>query len=299
MPEVIRIWIGANYLTKKQGVVFTWPDIVFLNIGNRERGQVNFNSNFSPLRFIKYRRDLFKNVSLKKRDKIERIYDAAVYTFDFRFGEFIEFLKKEGIYDQSMIIFTSDHGEEFKDHGAWEHGHSLYNELIKIPLIIKFPWDRYAGKTVSQPVSIVDILPTICDFYDIKIRKKSHLEAISLLGVIHGEKNSKRIISAYVAPYSLANRIPEKIALISGKHKFIFNQKMTQEDLDFFITKPLSLSHEMFNIFNDPGERNNIISIDRKAVDHFFSYRKNLHYKKGKKGFLKELEEKLKTLGYF
>ena len=67
-----------------------------------------------------------------------------------------------GIYDRTTIVITADHGEEFWEHGDFEHGHTLYDELVRVPLIIKFPAKvRRARQKVTAQVRLVDIMPTI------------------------------------------------------------------------------------------------------------------------------------------
>ncbi len=89
-------------------------------------------------------------------------YDGEIRSMDEAFGRLIEFLKQTGRYDQALIVFTSDHGEEFNEHGAvgW-HAHTLYDELLRVPLLIKFPNGLYAGETVTSQVREIDIAPTV------------------------------------------------------------------------------------------------------------------------------------------
>ncbi|MCP4903317.1 MAG: sulfatase [bacterium] len=92
-------------------------------------------------------------------------YDAEIAYFDSQFKRFVDELKRLGIYEQSLIIFTADHGEEFAEHGGWAHGHSLYNELLHVPLIFKYPNGLYAENRprVETIVALVDVIPTIRD----------------------------------------------------------------------------------------------------------------------------------------
>ena len=66
-------------------------------------------------------------------------YDGEIAYLDYYMGKLFEKLKELGIYDNTMIIITSDHGEFFGEHDYWYHSHELYEEVIKIPLIIKYP----------------------------------------------------------------------------------------------------------------------------------------------------------------
>jgi arylsulfatase A-like enzyme len=254
---------------------------------------------FNPLRLIQFGRELYKSVPNEEKSEILKIYDAALFTFDYRFGEFIRSLKENGIYEDSTIIFLSDHGEEFMDHGAWEHGHSLYNELIQIPLIVKYPGSRQRGKSVQETVSIVDILPTVLDMQNIRIKSSDEFDGISLLKAGRGKTGRNRIVSSFLASNALRNGIPEKIALVCGSYKYIHNKKMGPDDLDVFLTRPPELGEELFEIFSDPGERFNIIETHPELAAQFSEYFRNLNFKSGKRGFLKELEGRLRSLGYF
>lgn len=254
---------------------------------------------FDSLRFIKYGRELFKKASAEEKNTIEKIYDAACFTFDYRFGEFISFLKEAGIYDDSMIMVLSDHGEEFMDHGAWEHGHSLYNELINIPLIVKFPGNRDAGKRIHDVVSIVDLLPTVMDYYDVRFNRRQECDGVSLLKVLRAKNDPERCVISYLAPRALRNGIPAKISLVSGHNKYIFNQKMSDEDLAIFINKPPVLRDELFDLSQDPGEKKNIIDSHPEMAVSFMKLIRGLDFKSGQKGFLEGLKERLKSLGYF
>ena len=89
-------------------------------------------------------------------------YDAEIRSMDLGFGRLVEALQQLGIYDQTLIVFTSDHGEEFGEHDSvgW-HSHTLYDELLRVPLIIKFPRSTFAGERVTRQVRSINIAPTI------------------------------------------------------------------------------------------------------------------------------------------
>jgi len=96
---------------------------------------------------------------------INVLYDAAVRDADSRVGRIINTLAKNGRWDDTLFILLSDHGEELGDHGGWQHDQSLYDELVRVPLMIRFPKGApFTPKRISQPVSLVDIVPTIMDY---------------------------------------------------------------------------------------------------------------------------------------
>jgi arylsulfatase A-like enzyme len=113
------------------------------------------------------------------KQHIINAYDAEIYSMDKAFKALVDFLKKNGLYDKTIIIFTSDHGEEFGEHGmmGW-HSHTLYDELLKVPLIIKFPDSAYASSTVEAQVRSIDILPTVLDV--LGIAAPEGIEGVSL-----------------------------------------------------------------------------------------------------------------------
>jgi sulfatase-like protein len=88
-------------------------------------------------------------------------YDGAIAYGDREFGRFVRALRDRGLYDRAMIVFLADHGEEFLDHGGWEH--ALFDEAVRVPLVVKFPRGRDAGRRVARQVQLVDVLPTILE----------------------------------------------------------------------------------------------------------------------------------------
>jgi arylsulfatase A-like enzyme len=95
---------------------------------------------------------------------IVNVYDGGIRSMDEGFGKLDRFLHDSGLYDQTLIILTGDHGEELgeREKVAW-HSHSLYDEVLRAPLIVKFPRSWQAGAVVEAQVSHVDILPTVLD----------------------------------------------------------------------------------------------------------------------------------------
>jgi arylsulfatase A-like enzyme len=93
--------------------------------------------------------------------ELRSLYKGEVEYLDGRFGEFVDQLKKDGTYDASVIIVTADHGEEFLEHDGWWHGTTLYDEQIRVPLIVKLPHQERGGTHVPWQVRSIDIAPTV------------------------------------------------------------------------------------------------------------------------------------------
>ncbi len=105
------------------------------------------------------------HLALDARDKthLEALYDAEITYHDVHFGAVMDGLVRRGLADDTVVIMTADHGEEFYDHGSVGHGHSVWEELLHVPLIVRLP--GLEAKTVRIPadVGLVDVVPTLLD----------------------------------------------------------------------------------------------------------------------------------------
>lgn len=92
-------------------------------------------------------------------------YDGEIATADAAVGELLDAMKRLGVYDSSLIVLLSDHGEGLGDHGEIEHGILLYREVLQVPLMLKLPGSTagqtLAGTTIERPVSLTEVQPTI------------------------------------------------------------------------------------------------------------------------------------------
>jgi arylsulfatase A-like enzyme len=86
-----------------------------------------------------------------------QLYQGEVAAMDAAFGRVIDSLRASGRLDRTLVVFTADHGEEFLDHGGVGHGHSLHEELVHVPLIVRAPAAAPKPERVATPVSLVDL----------------------------------------------------------------------------------------------------------------------------------------------
>jgi arylsulfatase A-like enzyme len=203
-----------------------------------------------------------------ERHTMEELYDTEVLQFDHFFGEFIMYLKLAGIYDQSLIVLISDHGEEFGEHGGWFHGHSLYREVSRVPFLIKFPENRYAGRHYQEFVSICDALPTVLDYLQIKI--PSGIDGISLLPLLQGSRTQRRTVFSSAAVSLFNEYLPPRLAMFFDHYQLIFNFPLTPKAQDFyqkFGQPPVRSKIELYDMQTDPIERSDISSQQQKLLD--------------------------------
>ena len=96
-------------------------------------------------------------------EDLRLLYDAEIAANDASFGRLLDLLDEVGELEDTLVIFTSDHGEAFGEHGTWTHGLDLYNEVLAVPLVMRLPGAASPGRRVTTPVQHIDLLPTILD----------------------------------------------------------------------------------------------------------------------------------------
>jgi arylsulfatase A-like enzyme len=97
------------------------------------------------------------------------LYDAEILYMDHEFGRLLRALHERGVYDRTLIVVTSDHGELLGERGEWGHERFLWEPLVRVPLVVRHPGGRGAGTRVRDPVSIVDIFSLILDAAGIEV----------------------------------------------------------------------------------------------------------------------------------
>jgi hypothetical protein len=124
-------------------------------------------------------------VTPERVETMTRLYDGEIRSMDEAFGQLIDYLVEKGLYDDTIVIFTSDHGEALGEHGAVaKHSHTRYDELLHVPLIVKLPGSQLAATAIDQQVRSIDIMPTLLDILDLE--PPADTEGWSLVRMMHG-----------------------------------------------------------------------------------------------------------------
>jgi arylsulfatase A-like enzyme len=129
------------------------------------------------------------------RDRMIAQYDGEIAYGDQEFGRFIRELKARGLYEDALIVFLADHGEEFLDHGEWTHGKTVFDELIHVPLIAKFPGRKDAGRRIAQQVQTMDIYPTALEAMGLPIPPREVVSGHPMQPVIRGTAGEPAAVS--------------------------------------------------------------------------------------------------------
>lgn len=273
--------------------------------------RINKQPEFMKIEAVNYNNPAktYLPVEEELKKSMKELYQAEILAFDSYFGEFIKRLKAMNLYENSMIVFISDHGEEFFEHNGWAHSHSLYNELTKVPVIIKFPGNRFKNSKVNNVVGILDLMPTILNFYGIDY-EADKLDGKNLMPLIkEGRIRSPAYVVTTISTGRYFEAIPPKIAIIFDDYKLIYNQPFNPRDLDFFkdyTLPPETPKLELYDLKKDPYEKHNIAythpGLRKKMMPVILKIerliKKKLSSKRKKKSLDKEVEDQLKELGY-
>jgi arylsulfatase A-like enzyme/uncharacterized membrane protein YbhN (UPF0104 family) len=114
-----------------------------------------------PYNGVGYSRAAHVKPEPHEAERLRKLYDGEISYWDEHFGALVADLKKRKLYDDLTIVITSDHGEEFMEHGGYWHGTTLYDEQLHVPLFVKLPRGERAGSAISHWVEGVDVMPTL------------------------------------------------------------------------------------------------------------------------------------------
>ncbi len=168
------------------------------------------------------------------------LYDGEIFFADHLFGQLISHLRDTGTLDDTIVIVTSDHGEEFLEHGQVQHN-ALYDLLVRVPFLIRHP-GNLDGRRVSEPVMTMDLLPTVASIIGASVPE--NLDGIDLRASLDPERH--RILTGMTNPGRY------EIASMRNGRKLI--QICTPE-----------FSEELYDLNDDPEESGNLI-LDRPEV---------------------------------
>jgi arylsulfatase A-like enzyme len=237
------------------------------------------------------------------KDYIVNLYDDSIAYFDIHFNRILDALRANQLMDKTIIILLSDHGEEFWRHGSFEHGHTLYNELLHVPLLIRYP-SILAAKKFPYPVQLIDLYPTIISLTGIEFDQE--ISGQDLLPAILNDREPKRVIY-----FEGLLRGGEKRGVYKDGWKLIQNTTERYNSTFFerlgkltqFIYPELEKEYELYDIREDFNEAYDLFNsrtdvfIEIKQLLQLFK-RDNLLLQEHKQRQLREKLKDFKSLGY-
>ena len=173
--------------------------------------------------------------------QLEALYDGQLRRVDDRVGRLLAQLRRLGLYDGTMVVLTADHGDGFLEHGFISHSTTPYEELVRVPLVVKLPGGRGAGTRVSAQVRLIDVMPTVLDATG--AREDLSLDGCSLLPLVRGEAPRGDDCNVAVTEIADADEAPPTLALRTARAKFI--RRAGKPD-------------ELYDLAADPRETHNL-----------------------------------------
>jgi len=177
------------------------------------------------------------------------IYDEKIQRTDALFKKFLTEYEKMGLMDKTIFVLTSDHGTEFHEHKRFDHGFSIYDELIHVPLVIKLPKLK-AGKVVSDQISSIDVMPTILDLLDVRL----------------SEKLKKQMRGASLVPALKGKTVTKDVYSETDYRQYTYKRSLITKEGWKFIYTLENRSRELYNLKKDPRELKNLVEQEPKRA---------------------------------
>ncbi len=214
-------------------------------------------------------------------------YAAGIKKFDRLFGSLIKFLEEEGYLENSIVVVTSDHGEELMEYGRWDHGFSFYEILLQVPLLIYHPNFTMRNARTEHLVGLIDLFPTLMSLIGNK-KSYEHLQGHDFSSIITGGQYQ-----------------PQEDLLTSGlrgeanRNKFAYRTKNTK----LLLNVDDANQDSFFDLEKDPREYSPRKSgydktMRKKATEKIRKLPTQAEFKKGRGVVSQDQINNLRSLGY-
>ena len=228
----------------------------------------------------------------EKRSNLIAQYDGQIFYHDQCLDKLFKLLSELDIKDQTLVVLTSDHGEEFFEHEGWGHGQSVFEETIHVPLVFYSPMMIGAGQRIPHLVELVDIFPTLLDLCEIPVHDMLpyKIDGISLVSSFKQE-----------SPPPLRSAVLSELTQGGHSARCLRTEKYKVIEISAGM-RTLRLAYDMEH---DPGEKQDIYEKDNKQIQSLFSRLENILKAASNKAFKikktrldEKQKEQLRSLGY-
>ncbi len=180
------------------------------------------------------------------------VYDEKIARADERFRQFLAEFDALGITGKTLFVLTSDHGTEFYEHGRFDHGFTLYDEQLRVPLVFKLPDRAAAGTAIDARVSSLDVMPTVLDLLGVPVtpRVKDQMRGRSLVPALRGEPLEARDVFSE-----------------TDYRAYTYKRSIVTADGWKLICTLESKTRELYDLTADPGEKQNRAAGDPQRAD--------------------------------
>jgi arylsulfatase A-like enzyme len=178
-------------------------------------------------------------------------YDGEIAFTDAKIADLLSGLAARGLLEGSVVVFSADHGEEFQEHGGWSHGHTLYQEMLHVPLGLRVP--GLGPQVVAEPVSAIDLAPTLLEAFGIP--PPASFQGRSLMPRLRGATLGARTLIAETERTLDGTR---RLCLRQGRFKYVRVMRAGADDA--------AVSDALYDILADPQERRPIVAPERETL---------------------------------
>ncbi len=268
---------------------------------------MSFKERFSAMKHVFWKdRDTFGE---PEAQFLQGLYEGGVrYTDDLLAGLFAA-LRSQGVYENGIVVVLADHGEEFHEHGRWQH-EQVFEECLRVPLMIRLPGGKYGGTRIRTPVALIDVMPTVLDLLGIqpdglalpgRVRRGGRSLADTVVG--GGEPKALPIISEHIADRGEGGDFERMVAIYANGQKFIYDKVRGRK-----VNGQVIHARHLYDLAADPGERQDLAASGGVVLKSFegllegyetmIQLEKAGEQERGEVPMTPEMEEQLRELGY-
>ena len=178
--------------------------------------------------------------------RLKALHDGEITQHDVHLARFVERMKEAGLWEDTLFVLVSDHGEEFNEHGSWGHGHSIYQELLNVPLMFHFEGKIEASRVpASVAVNTLDIPPTVTEIAGVP--PMPNIAGRSLVPYLAGQRRSGPQVA-------WSDFLDERRVAVAGRWKFLIRGNLTSS---------------LFDLQEDPWEENQLDANDHPIATRY------------------------------
>lgn len=179
-------------------------------------------------------------------ENMRAMYDGEIRFADEHFGRLLDGLRARELWDDTLVVFTSDHGEEHLEHGRGGHGQQLFEVVVRVPLVIRFPGGHGAGTRVTARASLLDVVPTVLSV--VGLEPPAPLDGVDLLAAVAGAPADDWEARPFFLDLELVRHDGElhrAEGVIRGRWKYVAEEEPSRRRF-------------LFDLAADPGETTNL-----------------------------------------
>ncbi len=202
---------------------------------------------------------------------LQACYDGALASLDAEIGALVTWLRQRGVLDRTLLIITSDHGENIGDHGLMSHAYSLHDTLIHVPLIVRYPELFPPGQRVTQQVQLTDLFPTVLDILGLDVHHvRQELQGGSLLAPAPDTSEERLAYAEMLAPHPSVASLNRRTGTPEHTPRPAFDRAL--RCLRTPATKVIWASdgnHALYDLRLDPHETTNLYTQDPQRAKEY------------------------------